>query len=178
MSYDLKNHFSFLAQYNQRANTELYDALSRLTEKARQRDCGSWFASLHGILNHVIVTDINWLKRYRVLSGNSLVLHHPLLDSPNLSWVHPLHQEFIALRQDRVIVDELIINWFTEFPEAQYSDIFEYTDSRGMVRQAKVCDAFNFLFVHQTHHRGQIAQVLDQLGIPNNVADNIRFLEF
>jgi uncharacterized damage-inducible protein DinB len=37
--------------------------------------------------------------------------------------------------------------------------------------------AFEFLFVHQTHHRGQVSQILDRLGLPNNVADNAAFLE-
>ena len=37
--------------------------------------------------------------------------------------------------------------------------------------------AFEFLFVHQIHHRGQVSQVLDLLGLPNNFADNVAFLE-
>ena len=37
--------------------------------------------------------------------------------------------------------------------------------------------AFEFLFLHQTHHRGQISQILDRIGLPNNLADNAAFLE-
>jgi len=37
--------------------------------------------------------------------------------------------------------------------------------------------AFEFLFLHQTHHRGQISQILDTLGLPNNLADNAAYLE-
>jgi uncharacterized damage-inducible protein DinB len=37
--------------------------------------------------------------------------------------------------------------------------------------------AFEFLFLHQTHHRGQISQILDAMGLPNNLADNVAYLE-
>ena len=37
--------------------------------------------------------------------------------------------------------------------------------------------AFEFLFLHQIHHRGQISQILDAFGLPNNWGDNAAYLE-
>ncbi|MFH1982058.1 MAG: DinB family protein [Pseudomonadota bacterium] len=177
MTNDLSQLFQHQARYNARANREMFAVLSQLTEKGRRRDVGSWFGSIHGILNHLIVTDINWLRRFRALSPNSMVLSDPGLDPPNLSWNHDLHDDFASLSQDRVFVDERIIAWFEEFPPARCGETFDYQDSAGSFRSAEAGAAFAFLFTHQIHHRGQISHVLDTLGLPSNVADNIAYLE-
>lgn len=177
MGYDILNVFRNLARYNERANREMVAILSQLTDQARKRDAGSWFGSIHGVLNHVIITDMNWLKRYRALSPESPVLTDPQLDPPNLSWSRDLHEDFESLRQSRVFVDAKIRAWFAEFPLSRCAEEFQYHDSRGTLRRAVAGAAFEFLFLHQTHHRGQISQILDVLGLPNNFADNAAYLE-
>jgi uncharacterized damage-inducible protein DinB len=177
MRYDLKHAFQQRARYNQRANRELYAVLANLTDRARKRDHGSWFRSIHGILNHVIICDINWLKRFRALAPDSPVLADPRLDPPNLSWQHDLHEDFAELRETRKVVDEQICAWFAAFPASRCSARFAYHDSAGALRQATAGDAFDFLFTHQIHHRGQISQILDRSGLPNNLADNVAYLE-
>jgi uncharacterized damage-inducible protein DinB len=176
MAYDIQHVFQNLARYNERANHEMYQILSVLTAGARKQEAGSWFGSIHGILNHLIVCDINWLKRYRALSPESPVLTDPRLDPPNLSWDHDLHDSFTGLRDDRIIVDERIRAWFEEFPASRYDEVFEYQDSKGSRQQAMAGAAFEFLFLHQTHHRGQISQILDTMGLANNFADNTAYL--
>ena len=47
----------------------------------------------------------------------------------------------------------------------------------GAKREAMAGQAFEFLFLHQIHHRGQISQILDALGLPNNWGDNAAYLE-
>ena len=169
--------FQRLGRYNQRANREMFDILSGLTEPARRRDTGAWFGSLHGILNHIIICDINWLKRFLALSPQSPVLNDPVLDPPNLSWTRDLHDDFEALSRHRRQVDGLIIEWFAEFPAQRYAERFTYTDSSGAGKTASAEGAFEFLFLHQIHHRGQISQILDSIGLSNNFADNAAFLE-
>ena len=175
--YTTRHLFQNLARYNERANGELLECLSRLTGRARRRDMGSWFGSIHGILNHIIICDINWLKRYRALEPDSRVLSDPRLDPPNLSWDHDLHDDFRGLHEHRTQVDGLIRDWFEAFPPSRYHEIFTYRDSVGAERSAMAGQAFEFLFLHQAHHRGQISQILDTLGQPNNLADNADYLE-
>ena len=177
MAYDIKQSFLNLARYNERANREMYEVLSVLTGRARKKEAGSWFGSIHGILNHIIICDLNWLKRYWALSPDSPVLTDPRLDPPNLSWEHDLHDNFADLWEDRTMVDERIRAWFEEIPAARYDDVFEYQDSVGNRRNAVAGAAFEFLFMHQTHHRGQISQILDSMGISNNFADNLAYLK-
>jgi len=177
MAYEINQTFLNLACYNERINREMYAVLSALTGRARKQDAGSWFGSIHGILNHIIICDFNWLKRYRALAPESPVLTDTRLDPPNLSWDHDLHDSFAGLREDREIVDERIRAWFAEFPAARYDEVFEYQDSVGNLRQATAGAAFEFLFLHQTHHRGQISQILDRMGLAHSFADNVAYLE-
>ena len=176
-TYSAQNIFQNLAGYNERANQQLLASLSHLTGRARRRDMGSWFGSLHGILNHIIICDINWLRRYRALEPDSPVLNDPILDPPNLSWDRDLHDDFKGLGEHRRQLDALIRDWFAAFPPARYNERFQYQDSAGTLRSALAGQAFEFLFLHQTHHRGQISQILDTLGQPNNIADNVAYLE-
>ena len=177
MVYAAQHIFQNLARYNERANRELFQHLSSLTGRARRRDVGSWFGSIHGMLNHVLICDLNWLKRYRQLSPDSPVLRDPQLEPPNLSWDHDLHKNFTDLQEHRTRLDALIRAWFETFPASRYSEVFSYHDSVGTARTAMAAQAFEFLFLHQTHHRGQISQVLDTFGLPNNLADNVAYLE-
>jgi uncharacterized damage-inducible protein DinB len=177
MTYDLKSSFQHSARYNAWANQQMFAVLAKLTGRARRRDVGSWFGSIHGLLNHIIICDINWLRRFRALDPDSAVLSDPCLDPPNLSWEHDLHADFTGLRESRAAVDEKICAWLDAFPATQYGAVFSYQDSVGTVRKAVTGQAFQFLFLHQNHHRGQISQILDTLGLPNNWGDNAAYLE-
>lgn len=177
MAYDLKASFQHAARYNARANQEMFGVLAQLTGRARRREAGAWFGSIHGVLNHVIICDINWLRRFRALAPDSAALNHPCLDPPNLSWEHDLHANFRELREGRVQVDRQILAWFDVCPAAAYDTVFSYQDSAGTTREALAGQAFEFLFLHQIHHRGQISQMLDRCGLPNNWGDNAAYLE-
>jgi uncharacterized damage-inducible protein DinB len=155
----------------------MFQVLAQLTDKGRRRDRGAWFGSLHGMVNHLLVADLYWLQRFRPVFPESVVLKDPHLWPAGLSWKHDLNDTFEALQEMRILVDNRLIEWFEECPEDRYGDRFRYTDSAGNQRGGVVGQAFAFLFIHQTHHRGQVAQVLDSLGLPNNFADNVAFLE-
>ena len=57
------NQFQQLATYNRWANARLYAAALELSSQAYQLPIGVFFGSLHGTLNHLLLTDRLWLKR-------------------------------------------------------------------------------------------------------------------
>ncbi len=177
MPYDARTIFMDLSLHNQNANREIYTVCGRLTGPARERDTGSWFGSLHGILNHALVGDIFWMQRFLPLSPDSPVLNSPALHPHDLSWRSFLHDDFDRMQSCREEVDGLLCNWFDEFPPSEYEKNFEYRDSKGAVQKAAAGKAFEFLFLHQAHHRGQVSQVLDELGLPNNILDNTAYID-
>ena len=60
----MKSGFSLMATYNQWINTSLYDAAATLGDDAVNLDRGAYFGSILGTLNHILVADTIWLKRF------------------------------------------------------------------------------------------------------------------
>jgi uncharacterized damage-inducible protein DinB len=59
----LREHFRQFAAYNAWANARLYEAALGLDEELYRRPIGVFFSSLHGTLNHLLLTDRIWLNR-------------------------------------------------------------------------------------------------------------------
>src|SRR5580698_4653899 len=57
------DNFRQLAGYNHWANRTIYAAALAMPEDAYRRTTGVFFGSLHGTLNHLLLTDRVWLKR-------------------------------------------------------------------------------------------------------------------
>ena len=83
----------------------------------------------------------------------------------------------MSLRRRSAYISGKLTAWFREYPRDGYGKPFQYKDSMGSVRDAVAGPSFDYLFIHQLHHRGQISQILDEVGLPNNFADNLLFLE-
>ncbi|MBS0562375.1 MAG: damage-inducible protein DinB, partial [Proteobacteria bacterium] len=60
----MKEYFAEFAGYNAWANDRLYDAAAALTEAQYREDRGAFFKSVHGTLNHLLVTDRVWMRRF------------------------------------------------------------------------------------------------------------------
>ena len=53
------------AAYNGWANDRLYDAAAGLDDAGYRADRGAFFGSVHGTLNHLVVTDRIWMHRFK-----------------------------------------------------------------------------------------------------------------
>jgi uncharacterized damage-inducible protein DinB len=83
-------HFKLLAAYNRWANARLYAAALDLSDLSYRLQTGVYFGSLHRTLNHLLLTDMLWLKR---LTGEG--------DHPNeLDAI--LHEDRIELPKARI----------------------------------------------------------------------------
>jgi len=149
----LKAHFNQLADYNRWANERLYDEAAALTDEARKRPIGLFFGSLHGTLNHLLVTDYIWLRR---MTG----------DGPQPERLNQiLHDDFTGLRAAREAEDARILDFVTGLAPADYDRVLEYRNSTGKLFQQSLGPALTHLFNHQTHHRGQAHAALTILGV-------------
>ena len=57
-------HYRMFARYNEWANGRLYDAAGKLSVEQYRADRGAFFKSVHGTLNHLLVTDRIWMQRF------------------------------------------------------------------------------------------------------------------
>lgn len=60
----LLSEFSLQADYNRLMNQRQYEACANLSEAQLKQDQGAFFKSILGTLNHILVGDIIWLKRF------------------------------------------------------------------------------------------------------------------
>lgn len=135
--------FSQLAAYNQWANARLYAAALGLPEADYRRSVGVFFGSLHGTLNHLLVTDRIWLKRI-IGAGDAPAR----LDSI-------LFEDRAALARARMDEDARIVATVAGFDEAALAAPLTYTTTGGAAQTTALGDILLHLFNHQTHHRGQ-----------------------
>lgn len=177
MNYNQKDSSLHRAEYNAEANGTMFEILSSLTGKARRRERGSYFGSIWGILDHLVTAEYIWLNRFKPLMPEAALFKDSGFTPENLSWYDELCSSFDELRQKSAYISGKLVEWIKEYPEGDYGNPFQYQDSSGAMRDAVAGKAFDYLFVHQLHHRGQISQILDEIGLPNNFADNGLYLE-
>jgi uncharacterized damage-inducible protein DinB len=147
----LKQHFDQLAAYNRWANRRVYNDSASLTDEMRKRPVGLFFGSVHGTLNHLLVADYIWMRRF---TGEG-----PQPERLN----QILHDDFSALREAREVEDERILAFVTGLDG--YDRVLSYQNSSGKTFQQALGPALAHFFNHQAHHRGQVHAGLTIAGI-------------
>jgi uncharacterized damage-inducible protein DinB len=147
----LKAHFDQLAAYNRWANRRMYDDAASLPDEMRRRAVGLFFGSVHGTLNHLLVADYIWMRRF---TGDG-----PVPERLN----QILYDDFAELRAAREREDERIFEFVTGLDA--YDSVLSYQNSRGATYQQELGPALTHFFNHQTHHRGQVHAGLTIAGI-------------
>ena len=152
------------AGYNAWANGKVYDAAASLNDEEFGRDCGAFFGSMMRTLNHILVADRIWMKRF---TGEG--------DAPTtLDAV--LFPQFDRLRQARQAEDRRIAGWIDGLSEDALGGRFTYmTVSDMRTVSQRLAPALDHFFNHQTHHRGQAHMILTVLGKPSLQLDLIAF---
>ncbi|GEO83046.1 DinB family protein [Pararhodospirillum oryzae] len=147
----MREYVLLMSRYNAWANRTLYEAVATLPETEITRDRRAFFGSILGTLNHGLVGDRLWLSR---LTGESLAWFQGL--------DQVLHPDFAALRAAREALDARIL---AVMPTVAVEGTFVYRDSRGMMKEAPYRVIVPHIFNHQTHHRGQVHDMLSQAGL-------------
>jgi uncharacterized damage-inducible protein DinB len=135
-------NFRQLADYNHWANRRLYAAALEMPDELYRRPTGVFFGSLHGTLNHLLVTDRLWLKRLTGEGGPPDRLNAILFEGRN------------DLVRARMAEDARLIKVVNGYTDAGLSEAVSYQNTSGMTFQQPLGDILLHLFNHQTHHRG------------------------
>jgi len=167
----MKDHFHLLATYNQWMNEKLYEAAARLTPAELAEDRGAFFGSVLGTLNHVVVADRIWLKRFATLPPFEAPLR-PVAELPDPAALDEIpFERFEALRDHRQWLDGQILDWIDGLSEANLALTLRYHNMKGVASARRVSHVLLHFFNHQTHHRGQATTLLSQVGEDVGVTD-------
>jgi uncharacterized damage-inducible protein DinB len=172
-----QRHFAYLARYNRSANAQMLGFLERLSADELAKPRGSYFGSLQGILNHLLTGDINWLRRFRDLFSTCEPLTRPNLLPAGHLWTVYEFAAFEDYRRERAAVDAIFEEWIALADVSRFGEVLAYSDSHGQPRRYVARDALDHVFNHQTHHRGQVSQILDEMGIVHDFSNLIAVAE-
>ena len=151
-----------MARYNRWMNRRLYDVCGRLSDEARKQDMGAFFRSIHGTLNHLLLTDRLWMGRF---TGEGYTIQ---------SLDQELYADFETLRAEREYEDNRILEWVASLDHETIEGDLVYTSAVSPEpRRLPFRLALTHFFNHQTHHRGQLTTLITQQGIDPGVTDLI-----
>ena len=145
-------HYRMFGRYNAWANSRLYNATARLSAEQYRADRGAFFKSVHGTLNHLLVTDRIWMQRF---TGEG--------DAPNrLNAI--LFESFDDLRTARAAEDRRIVDFVDGLDDGRIAGTIKYRRvSSPEEFEQQLAPALAHWFNHQTHHRGHVHALLTGL---------------
>lgn len=155
----LLRHFRTLAVYNKLANRRLYEACDRLSDSGRKKSRKAFFGSIHGTLNHIMVGDLIWMARF---SGK---------EAPSTNLDAILYEDFEELWSARLQEDARIEAFAAGVDEEFLGGTVRYVNNENKAVEDPTDLLLAHFFNHQTHHRGQIHDMLTQTGVDPPVLD-------
>jgi uncharacterized damage-inducible protein DinB len=165
------------AEYNQLMNQRLFSAAAKFSDEDLKKDCCAFFKSVFGTLNHIMVGDIVWLKRFAEHPSSQASLSYiTSLEKPQ-SLSNNLFTDLDSLSIERKRIDEILIQWLNSLSEGDMNYCISYKNMAGRPFKKKYASLINHLFLHQVHHRGQVTALISQFGIDFGETDIIEIID-
>jgi uncharacterized damage-inducible protein DinB len=166
-----------MTRYNKTANEQLYEILGKSDSDLITKPSASYFDTVLGLLNHILITDLSWLVGFRDSNLDLPVLKSPVLEFAHPGWRKNLHAELGDLEKHREMTDSLFIEFVSTTPEKLFDGPIDITRPD---RSQSVTFPFGMIVMHvlnhQTHHRGAISQILDRNGVENDFSNLMQLL--
>ncbi|MDX2240665.1 MAG: DinB family protein [Leptolyngbyaceae cyanobacterium bins.302] len=154
-----RKHYELMAEYSQWMNQKLYALCVEIPDETRKQDLGAFFKSIHGTLNHILFGDRAWMGRF--------------INQPFAAKIgEELYSDFEELHQERIKTDLHILKWSKTLTNEWLNQPFTYMS--GIDQKTRTLPTWilvTHMFNHQTHHRGQLTTLLNQLGYDPGVTD-------
>jgi len=162
----MKEYLVHLLKYNRGANAEVVKILEGMTEAERKADRKAFAKSLHGLFEHVAGGELYLQTQLRNASVPQAAFKHAYAEK-KLKFNEENFPDFGDLANAVRVLDDS----YVAFAEGLAEKDFETKCAvRGSNEKLEVNVAWILFHVitHSVHHRGQISQVLDSLGVPND----------
>jgi uncharacterized damage-inducible protein DinB len=166
MIVSAKNQLAQMARYHAWATQRLLASVEAIPDESYRKPCGLFFGSIHGTLNHLLLTDAEiWYPRF---AGRR---------SANLPLDAELESDRTALASRLIAAAARWTGYVEGLDEPALSGDLRYTMTTGQARVLSMPGALLHVFNHATHHRGQITAAISMLGFEYQPLD-LPFLIF
>ncbi len=151
-----------MARYNHWQNNQLKSFLKALSDEELARDRGAFFGSIMGTANHLLWGDWIWISRFDKGPG-------PGGGIPESVSICTGMADWLPLRDT---IDARIARWANTLGDDVLSDLFTwYSAAKENDVTKPYWQCVIHMFNHQTHHRGQLHQMLTEAGSQAPVSD-------
>jgi uncharacterized damage-inducible protein DinB len=165
----MKNLFEAFAKYNGSVNQSLLELVEPLRKEQVMMESKAYYPSIFETLRHILMADVNWLKRYRgIFKENKALGSSKLVSLEEKDLKAEFESDYRKLFLYRKQVDEMIIQFVNALAEDQLNSTIKYKNYKGQEIEKEVWKTLLHWFNHQTHHRGQVSVLLDLIGIDHD----------
>lgn len=147
----MKELLKEFAQYNSWANQCFFKSILALPGEKQKKEVPSSFSSLYQTIVHMWNAESIWWQRMK-LQERIIVPG----DTPNLS----MEDAISGLQQQ----DRLWEHWISQATLAALEHVFQYQNNRKEQFKQPVYQMILHVLNHNTYHRGQLVNILRQLG--------------
>jgi len=158
------------AKYNQAGNKAIYGILNAMSNEERELNRGSYYGSLSGLLRHILGGTKFFLGMYKgALADGAALKAVSATDGVSFHVEGELSEgQWKELGAALEAVDAAYINMAEALTETELSRPVKIDWYGGNPESVPLSFMISQLVVHNTHHRGQISQILDTLKIDND----------
>jgi len=160
-----------MAEYNEWMNAKLYEAAMTLSNEEIAANRKAFFGSIIGTLNHLVVADTVWLKRFATHPTNYSTLKFVKELPMPISLDQLLFNDIRSLSARRKELDQIINDWAHSINEEDLDYVMAYSNMKGIASSKNYFSLVMHFFNHQTHHRGQAATLLSQADVDVGITD-------
>lgn len=148
---EMKEILSQLSAYNIWANQLLLETISQLPEEKQKQELHSSFKTLYATILHMLDAESIWWQRMKLQERIVRPSENFSGDFKELS--------NLLLQQNRQWKE-----WIQNAGEHQLQHVFQYQNSKREQFKQPVYQMLMHVFNHGTYHRGQLVNMLRQLG--------------
>ncbi len=151
-----------MARYSRWENSQLKGFLKALPDEELTRNRGAFFGSIMGTANHLLWGDWIWISRFDKGPG-------PGGGIPESESICAGLSDWLPLRDT---IDDRITRWSETLGDDELTGPFSWYSAAKEEEVTKpYAQCIIHMFNHQTHHRGQLHQMLTEAGSDAPVSD-------
>jgi uncharacterized damage-inducible protein DinB len=165
------NDMLIFAKYNQAGNKAVMDLLTEMGHEEREKDRGSFYKSLSGQCRHMMGGTRFFLGLYKTaLNGNAAALKalSAIETLPEFREGALNETQWKDVESAAAAIDAAYVAMAEALKESDLKLPVKIDWYGGNPASVPLSFMMSQLVVHNTHHRGQISQILDSLTIAND----------
>lgn len=164
--------YKYYAKCNKEINFQLLNTIEGQKYDIFNYPVEGYYKSIGEILNHCYLADLIWLNSFKTVKEYSIYKQTVF---ENISaYGQQIFTNFEEFKENRIKLDEIFEKLAGEIEMDDLSKTITRITRSGEKLEKVFWKLLLHVFNHQTHHRGQISQILDALKIENDFSNMIR----